>query len=323
MKIHELQRLTQSVPDLQGLPLQRWFQEQLVGLGLDPNAIYQELEMTSRFVDTHRDTSYSNTQMQLHSHPFYELVYCINSCGAEYLVGSRRYRLQQGDIIFMPPGVSHRPLLKENMEAPYMRYVLWLSVDFMKQYASLFPYAFAEKQSRTNMLRTGNTEWEHLGQMFAHGVQEAEQRADGWEAAVIGNTMQLLTQIKRATDGQTARRFKAEQPELLDLIVLYVEKHYSAPMTIADVAKHFYVSSSTISHLFKRKCGVSFYRYVTQRRLIAAKTQIEKGQRLEEVARTTGFLDYSNFYRSFKKEYGISPRQYRMLQPGGEPFETG
>ena len=59
--------------------------------------------------------------------------------------------------------------------------------------------------------------------------------------------------------------------------------------------------------------GVSFYRYVTQRRLIAAKILIEKGILLEEVSRQTGFQDYSSFYRAFKNEYGISPRQYRSL----------
>lgn len=311
MKLGDLQKLAASISDLSPDRAQSELYSLIRAMGLDPNAVYQELEMTSRFVDTHRDTSYSNAQVQLHSHTFYELLYCINTCGAEYLVGSERYRLKQGDIIFLPPGVSHRPLLPENMDEPYMRYVLWLSVDFMEWYASLFPYPFTEKQSCASMLRTGDTSWEYLGELFCAGVQEAEQQADGWESAVIGNTMQLLTHIKRATDGQTARTLKAEQPELLDRITTYVEDNYSRPIAICDLAKHFYVSSSTISHLCKQKLGVSFYRYVTQRRLIAAKTLIEAGQRLEEVAIQSGFSDYSCFYRAFKQEYGISPRQYR------------
>ena len=229
-------------------------------------------------------------------------------------MGSERYRLQQGDIIFVPPGVSHRPLLPESMQEPYMRYVLWLSPEFMAQYVRLFPYAFTEKQSRANMLRTGGTSWEHLGDLFRAGVLEADRQSDGWEAAVIGNTMLLLTQIKRATDAQTTNPLKAEQPELLDRITTYVEEHYSGTITIGDLAKNFFVSSSTISHLFRQKLGVSLYRYVTQRRLIAAKTLIEKGLQLENVAVQTGFADYSGFYRAFKQTFGISPRQYRALQ---------
>ena len=40
---------------------------------------------------------------------------------------------------------------------------------------------------------------------------------------------------------------------------------------------------------------------------------IEKGLLMENVAQQTGFGDYSGFYRAFKQEYGISPRQYRNL----------
>ena len=317
MKLGILRQLAQNMEMLDGPQLQQKMQEQVRLLGLDPGNLYQELEMTSRYVDTHRDTSYSNTQMQLHSHTFYELLYCINSCGAEYLIGSERYRLQQGDLILLPPGVSHRPLLPGNMEAPYMRYVIWLSTEFMTLYAGLFPHSATRNSSDASMLRTGGTAWEYIGELFHAGVQEAEKKEVGWEAAVIGNTLLLLTQIKRAADGKATRPLQAEQPELLDRITTYVEENYTRPISIADLAGHFYVSSSTISHLCKQKLGVSFYRYVTQRRLIAAKTQIEKGVHLEEVSIQTGFADYSSFYRSFKQEYGISPRQYRQLQEPG------
>ena len=102
--------------------------------------------------------------------------------------------------------------------------------------------------------------------------------------------------------------------ELLDRIMAFVEAHYTEEIRIGELSKQLFVSSSTVSHLFKEKMGVSFYRYVSQRRLIAAKTLIEKGQLLEDVAVQTGFADYSGFYRAFKQEYGISPRQYRNLQ---------
>ncbi len=317
MKSSELRKLVNSFSDVSSADIQGQIQQIMWNLGLDPNTLYQELEMTSRFVDTHRDTSFSNSYIQLHSHTFYELLYVSNSAGAEYLVGSERYRIQRGDIIFVPPGISHRPLLPEGMTAPYERYVLWLSPEFLKEYAQLFPYPFSAKQASVGMLRTAGTKWEHLEALFLSGVQEAECQADGWEAAVIGNTMVLLTQIKRATDERSARTMKAELPQRLDQITAHIEENYGTHITIGEMARQFYISESTISHLFKQKMGVSFYRYVTQRRLIAAKTLIEKGVLLEDVCTQVGFADYSGFYRAFKQEYGISPRQYRNLQNAG------
>ncbi len=314
MKLRELRKLAAALPDMEAPDIQEQMRRQVLLMGLDPDALYQELEMTSSYVDTHRDTSLSNTQVQLHSHAFFELIYCCSNCGAEYLVGSERYRIQRGDIIFVPPGISHRPLLPEQMREPYDRYVLWLSVEFMERYAKLFPHAFAGQQPAAGILRTAGTKWEVLADMFHAGVQETEKQKDGWESVVYGNTIVLLTQIKRAAEERSARSMQAEAPELLDRIMAYIEENYAAPITIGLLAKVFFVSSSTISHLFQQKLGVSFYRYVTQRRLIAGKMLIEQGLPLEEVSSRIGYGNYSGFFRAFKLEYGISPREYRSLQ---------
>ena len=90
-------------------------------------------------------------------------------------------------------------------------------------------------------------------------------------------------------------------------------------ITLEDTAKHFYVSVSTITQLFRQKMGTSFYHCVTQQRLISAKALIGEGKALEDVSRAVGFADYSTFYRAFKQEFGISPRQYRKLQEAIEP----
>ncbi len=294
---------------------QKMMYELLNQIGIDTNTFYQELEMTSRYVDTHRDVSYSNAQIQLHSHSFYELIYCRNTCGAEYLIGSERYRLMRGDLVFVPPGVSHRPLLPENISEPYKRYVLWMSQEFVENYAKLSSDFSTNKQQHARMFRTRGTPWnERLAELFRLGVMEEEEKKEGWEAAVIGNTINLLTQIKRATKESNSNTFEAEKPELLDKIMAFVESNFKEEIVINDVAKTFYVSESTISHLFKQKMGISFYRFVTQRRLIAAKELIESDLALEDVATQVGFSEYSGFYRAFKKEYGISPRQYRNLQ---------
>ena len=164
------------------------------------------------------------------------------------------------------------------------------------------------------MLRTAGTPWEGLGELFRAGVKEAERQEDGWQAALVGNAVTLLTRIKRAAAGKTVVVLPAEKPQLLDRIMAFVEANYGRSLSMEEVAKHFFVSGSTLSHLFREKLGVSFYRYVTQRRLVEAKILIGQGLPMETVCARTGFGDYSVFYRAFKQEFGISPRQYRTLQ---------
>ena len=313
MKLEEVQKITEQLMQVQTSGRQEMTPELLRALGIEPGNVYQELEMTSRYVDTHQDTSLSNSIMNLHSHTFYEVLAVRSSGGAEYLVDAQRYKLQRGDIIIVPPGVSHRPLLPEVMTEPYKRDVIWMSAEFMKGLAQTFPDDLVSQNTSTRLIRTAGTPWAYLTDMIHRGVREAEQKKLGWEMAVAANTAQLMVHLRRAILDKAANTMKAEEKELMDNVLEYIEQHYAEKLTLADVARGFYVSESTISLIFRKKMGVSFYHWVTQRRLIAAKSLIEEGKLLEEVAQAVGFTDYSSFFRAFKQEFGISPRQYRNL----------
>lgn len=313
MKLSEIKKLSQCLPSHNPDLAAARLPEELVRLGIDPGSFYQELEMDSPYVDTHRDVSYSNSHIHFHSHAFYELLCCRNTCGAEYLVNSERYKLQKGDIIFVPPGISHRPLLPETVTQPYTRDVLWVSETFMRSILPLFPNMTPGQFSRPGLFRTSGTRWEYICDLFRKGVTEAETAAECWETIVCANALTILAHLSRASFDIHARPLMAEKPELLDQVLAYIETHLAQRLTLADVSHHFFVSESTITQTFRKKMGVSFYRCVTQRRLIAAKTLIKQGIPMETVAESVGFSDYSAFFRAFKQEYGICPRQYRKM----------
>ena len=312
MKLEDLKKLTASFSSSITLEQYDKLQDAILDLGLDPNNLYQELEMSARFAQAHQDVSYSNTILQLHSHTFYEILCCRNTCGAEYLVGTERYRLQKGDIVFVAPGVGHRPLLPEDMVEPYERDVLWINEELFE----LLQQNFGRRQPPPggSLLRTAGTKWAHLAQLLHDAVREYESSAEAADLAVMGLAIVFLSQLLRAFRDRSTVPVKAEKPDLLDRAMAYIEQNLAQKITLSQIAQYFYVSESTVSQTFRKKAGVSFYRVVTQRRLIAAKQHILEGRGLESVAELCGFTDYSAFYRAFKQEFGISPRQYRNLQ---------
>ena len=273
------------------------------------DSIYQELEMDDPYVDTHEDPGTSAEHVQLHSHNFYEILY-VCSGDLQYLIGSERYRIRRGDVIMIPPGIGHQPLRSESPGIPYRRYVLWASTELMNGLRPLLP---TDDLSAPNLLRTTQTTRDAISACFASGIREAEQKKPGWQAALYGNTMELLTLLYRAAADKRTQQLQSERPELLDRILTYVEENLNHAVSLEDISRQFYVSQSTVSNLFRQEMGISFHRCVTQRRLIAAKELISAGEVLESVSAQVGFSDYSAFYRAFKREYGISPRQYRKL----------
>ena len=312
MKLDDMRRFAEVAHPLTPESQQK-VHEYLISVGIDHSNLYQELEMSSPFVNTHRDVTYTPRTVSLHSHNYIEILFCQSVSGVEYLVGSDRYKLQKGDIIVIPPGISHRPIMPEIMTEPYVRDVLWVNAEFLASLEQAFPRSATADQNRPAMIRTAGTRWEHLGELFQTGVKEEEKQESGWEAVVAGNTLKILAYLDRAYNECAGDRMKAETPMLLDKVTAYIEAHFTEHITIRDIAHKFYISDSSISHQFKQKMGVSIYHYITQRRLISAKNLISKGMALEHVAVQVGFSDYSAFYRAFKQEYGISPRQYRNM----------
>ena len=267
-------------------------QEKIIASGFDFSSIYQEIEMNSQYVDTHMDISLGDIPVNLHSHSFYEIIYVLSNSGTQYLAGTKRYLLQRGDIVIVPPGVSH---------------------EFIEASSHILPSYIPRFKNELFLLRTTGTSYEYIGNYFHQGLKEAHDKKECWQIALCGNTLQLLVACIRAFADSEKHILKSEKPELLDNVVSYIESHLGEKISLADIAQRFYVSESTISQTFQKKMHVSFYHYVTQRRLIAAKSMMLEENNLDALSEKVGFKDYSTFYRAFKKEFGISPKEYRNL----------
>ena len=248
--------------------------EYLAKEGITIGNLYQELEMSSGLVSFHRDISYGKQSISLHSHSFYEIMMCRSADRVEYLVGANRYRLLAGDLILVAPGVSHKPILPEDMQYAYERDILWVSAELMERIKEMFPNSVVFGVDGFSLLRTKGTDWNYIGDYFSDGLREFEQGQLGYEESSTAIAMLILTHICRAALSGEASHSQAEQPNLTTLLIEYIENHLSESMTLDSIAAHFYISRSAVNKLFREGMDTSFHRFLTQRRLIHAKQLI-------------------------------------------------
>ena len=313
MKLAELMRQIQdasgSEPDMMAL------KQQCDALGIHLESIYQELEMNSAYAESHLDISREADLVRLHSHSFYELIYCTGCDNIQYIIAAERYRLQRGDIVWIPPGVSHCPLFPPQMKKPYERIVLWVNAEKMTEFFGRWPELDLHQNlsRRHYLLRTAGTPQEReLREAFWRGCRESEKRLPGWEAVLYSNTNLLLTLLFRAMGGKEEQPLR-EKTELLDELLAFVSEHLQERITVRDTARSLHVSESTVTHLCSKRLGLSFYRYVTQQRLDRARQLMLESGNLGSIAEQAGFCDYTAFFRAFKQEYGLSPSEYRKI----------
>ncbi len=82
---------------------------------------------------------------------------------------------------------------------------------------------------------------------------------------------------------------------------------------ISDISEKLYVNSSYLSTLFKEEYGITLEQYLIIRKIAEAKKYLYMGVPVNKACELSGFNDYSNFIRTFKKFEGCSPSNLRGL----------
>ena len=93
-----------------------------------------------------------------------------------------------------------------------------------------------------------------------------------------------------------------------------IEKRYDEDLSLQDIADELNMASSYVSKLIKKEMNVNFTQYLNSVRLEKAKELLEKTDKtVAEIAGLTGYRDEKYFMRIFKKEIGITTKEYRRL----------
>ena len=94
--------------------------------------------------------------------------------------------------------------------------------------------------------------------------------------------------------------------------VAFIDRHYSAKLTLRQLAESSGLSPALFSRLFKKTMQTTPIRYIAEIRLNAARRLLsETDKTLAAIAAETGFYDEAHFVRTFKASRGLTPGVYR------------
>lgn len=95
-------------------------------------------------------------------------------------------------------------------------------------------------------------------------------------------------------------------------ILDYINKHYSENLQLKELASKFYLNASYCCELFKKTTGKKFSEYLIDLRLKkACELLLDTDLTIQEISILTGYSDYYYFNRGFKKNFGVTPAQYK------------
>lgn len=246
-----------------------------------------------------------------HQHDFYE-IYLFEGGDVTYVVGEKAYDLIPGDILLLPPKEPHHPIFN-SWNVRYSRLILWITELFIQNAKESCNCNFALpfdmiSEHGVHLMRIDPTARNELSQIvYRMAAREPETYARA------ENNISLLDFLVRLNRLYANYQIPANEkdpfaPHLVRIID-FIVNNFERPITLEEIAGQCYLSKYHLAHAFKRTMGITVYQYITMRRLYRARQMLLAGVTPGNVAKRCGFTDYSAFYRVFKKEYGISPKE--------------
>jgi YesN/AraC family two-component response regulator len=280
---------------------------------MDDNAVYYKINTYDLSFGHTKTYNPSNFMHDIHIHDFYEIYYFLSGDVTYYIEG-QTYRLGSNDLLIINNKELHRPYF--NSDKPYERIVMHFNPKFFSGFTTqnynLFN-CFENKKLGVNNMLTAD---EVISCGFTDYIKEIEEalKRNTKEKDIMFLTLflQALVSLNRAFSikSSSIAEEHLQKDKKITTILDYINSNLSSKITLALLQEKFFVNKYYLCHIFKSTTGFTIQEYIIYKRIMKAKELLSSGFPVLEVSNEVGFNDYSNFYRTFKRITGNSPKYF-------------
>lgn len=248
-----------------------------------------------------------------HIHQFAECCYVIDG-NIDVSVNGRTFRLGAGEFLFIAPLQVHRYRTPERCDVVVMA----------------FPTSLVPELSSVNLCAAGSSDtctskaaadyFESLFLLGGLGVEPIQYAPSECGSRGKANFIDLddTHQLMRVRSSlcalfaeSTESEFSpTEDTDALAKLLMWLESHYTEPITLADAAKSLGYSPNYLSHRIKKLSGMSFPDILSNLRVEYSLNLLLRGMTVLDAALESGFETERSFYRVFRKVTGTTPGEY-------------
>ena len=152
-----------------------------------------------------------------------------------------------------------------------------------------------------------------IRKLLANVMISYYRQDESYQIELTSYICQILLILIRSfkEEGSIIQKIDTGDRRLLQIID-YMERNYDQMITLEEIAKKYFLSTSYLSRYFKQNMGIGFSRYLMNIRLKhSMKELLYTDDSISQIAMNNGFPNTKAFSTLFKEVYGMTPHVYR------------
>lgn len=255
------------------------------------------------------DSQQTKIPAALHSHDEnLELLYIYQGSGI-FHIKNQIYHIEAGDLLIYNQGVLHAEWADPETSMEFFNCgVYGLQLDNLEK-----NHLIPDNISPVLHCKTLTNRIYNIFESMYEQLSENRPYAETFCQYAL-NSLIILLVYQAAWENN---KQNTKQDQLIIHLKQYIDNNYLNEINIEDIAKSVHMSSSNLSHQFKKKIGFSPIQYIIHRRIGRAQSLlISTNKNITEISLAIGYDNVSYFNKLFKKIVGISPNNYRKCRIG-------
>ena len=276
--------------------------------GIHETLTYKENSSLRLFVNTDCE------DYPIHWHTPMEIIMPLEGTYTVFL-GDKPVLLQEGDIIFICPGILHSLVAPENGKRIILQ-IEWSVVSKIRDLNSILALI---SPVLTLTPQTAPDIYSDIYHLICQILSEYEEDSFLSEAVIYARMLDIPSLIGRY-QAFASCRFDAgpqKQKEYLDRflsICNYIDEHCTEDLSLDQVAKTAGFSKYHFTRLFKQFTNTTYYKYLNRKRIDHAMLLLSDPDiPVTEAALQSGFSSLSTFLRVFRSVKQCTPTEFRDM----------
>lgn len=250
-----------------------------------------------------------------HTHIFFEIIYVLCGSCIHHLFHEDQI-LKQGDLCLVSPSVSHTISVMDDdsiiinilMRRSTIEDIFFNILRDKSVVSAFFTNSIYLQNYRSFLLFHTRHDMEIRDYILEMYMEQMV--SDNFADRIVSSLLIIFfTKLVRKHQKQAeAPRFDEKKTEE---IISYITENFSA-ISLSDLADHLGYSAPYCSSLIKKKTGYTFHKLVFKIKFTKAEAMLRSpNYSVASISEILGYENPENFMRAFKKEYGMTPTEFR------------